>query len=170
MKGNTIAALPSYTLLPKSIVWLQQKSPGLKMPHMWSAECPTILVFEFQNDNVLAKTLWSLPMDFKSVLLEMDKEKGGECEASCLYCRSCPPHTNMIGPEAAFAGPRPWDICLIGGALDLCITNHHLIFGYPNVAAYCSSNERAWEWRILLIILSLPALQVSDDLIGVTCS
>lgn len=127
-------------------------------------------VFEFQNDNVFAKTLWLLPMDLKSVLLEMDKEKGRECEASCLYSRSCLSHTNMIGPEAAFAGVRPWGICLIGEALDLCITNHQLIFGYTNVAAYCSYNERAWERRILLIIPSLPALQVSYDLIGLTCS
>ena len=45
------------------------------MPHMWSTECPMILVFEFQNDNAFAKTLWSFLMDLKNVLLEMDKEK-----------------------------------------------------------------------------------------------
>lgn len=77
MKGNTIVALHSPTLLPESIIWPQQKSLDLGMSHMWSADhspSPKILVFAFQND-VFAKTLWSLPMDLKSVLLAMDKEE-----------------------------------------------------------------------------------------------
>lgn len=77
----------------------------------------------------------------------------------------------MIGPEASVTGVRPVGICLRGRALDLCVTNNQEITSCcTNVAAYCSPSERAWEQGILLIVLSLPALQVSDDLIGLTCS
>lgn len=81
------------------------------------------------------------------------------------------PCINMIGSEASVATARPVGICLARRALDLCVTNNQEIISvYTNIATYCSPSERAWEWRILLIVLSLPALQVSDDLIGLTCS
>lgn len=77
----------------------------------------------------------------------------------------------VIGPEASVTGVRPVGICLAGRTLDLCVTNNQEIISCcTNVAAYCSPSKRAWERGILLIVLSLPALQVSDDLIGLTCS
>lgn len=77
----------------------------------------------------------------------------------------------MIGPEAFVIEGRPVGIGLSGRTLDLCVTNNQEIIScYTNVAACCSPSERAWEQGILLIVLSLPALQVSDDLIGLTCS
>lgn len=48
--------------------------------------------------------------------------------------------------------------------------NQEIISCSSSVAAACSPSERAWERGILLIVLSLPGLQVSDDLIGLTCS
>lgn len=79
-----------------------------------------------------------------------------------------PSHTHMIEPGSPVARVRPVGICLVVGALDLCVTNHHMISYYTYAAAYCSSSERARERGILLIVLSLPALQVSDDLRGLT--